>query len=249
MNDELVKTLRATTIAIVVISVVIGGMILSIKGCNNHARFKAKAKAIEQSLAEAQQKQQEENKLLIAQTAQKNSESEDRRNAEEAKSFIQNFDIDWDEVRGITFIKPKFASEEKTGCYLYISDKADGNPALLFRCIYIGNNLDHFDRVMFRAGNKTHIIENEKFALIHHGRNDDREKWMYYDFIVSQGDNQQSLQSLLSVQSKITFRFYSSVYSTSDDIILSPENLEGLRQTYGIWEKLKRKRNEQFEDK
>jgi uncharacterized protein YneF (UPF0154 family) len=239
MRSELIRTLKATAIAIIIVSLVIGGMVggitYSAKKKQEQALKQQKQiarDAIRQAL-ENSQKETEKLRLIDREKKQKEAKRQ------EQEFFNANFIVEKDEVRGLRFIMPNPANDplerEVTGCALYIGDNYDGNPALFLRCVFVGEKLDHFDEVMFRANNHTFTIRNENFRLISHYRNEHRQRVMYYDFPASSEINKDAIRALVNMTSETKFRFYSSIYNQADDITLSEQDLRLLKAAYNKW--------------
>ena len=102
-------------------------------------------------------------------------------NAEEVGALKQSYYRTVDEVRGLTFMMPKFGDFEHAGCYLIIGNPDDSKtkPSLFFRCVHVnsevpflqhvGNGLDNFDEVMFRVSNTTYTVKMTNFANVKFG--------------------------------------------------------------------------------
>ncbi len=150
----------------------------------------------------------------------------------------KEFKISKDEIRNLTFIQRADSPGLETGCYLYIADDGDLDPTLFMRCQYYAKDSFHFDSLMFRAGNTTYQVKNERFERMDSKRVNGN-FFGYNDFLVSSGKNHQALKALLNSSDVKALRYDSEVYNTYIDFKFLPSDLAAMKSVFRVWQELK----------
>jgi hypothetical protein len=144
-----------------------------------------------------------------------------------------------DEVRNITFVEPKNAEKIPNGCscYLYISDKGNGFPALILRCRILSDDSFHFDQQHFRIGTTLYTIKQDTLQMMHIDTISGRD-YGSNDFVVSNGDNYDAIKALVACNDDQLARFYSTAYNNYKDFTLTKADLQLMRSVFTVWSDL-----------
>jgi len=147
-----------------------------------------------------------------------------------------NLRTDRDEVRNLTFIKPRGTENVPDGCscYLYAADNGDGDPVMYLRCRSLEEKIFIFDEVVFRIGSNTHTLRHDTFEGMQHDRIGGQ-SLDSNEFAVSRGANFDALKQLLQTEDTATLRFHNSTDNRSKDFILKKNELDDMRAVFLVW--------------